>query len=166
MRIINDNFTRGMIPAWDLNCEHESTIKFNREIRAVHLMYAYLDSKGILKHISIRYIGDDTGASFSFDVEVLTPYKEQMLNSGIEDAELAVHLIFDEKRCQCYMCGGIQLGWTMHTYRDWGNVSASRECWICKHLDNKAISEISDKRKTLGSVAAIEYAWDKYYLPQ
>ena len=133
------------------------------EIRAVSAMYNYLHTKGILENISMKYFGDDNGAIFTFDAEKLEPYREQMLNSGVENAEMAVDCIMDRKFKPCIYCGAITPGWYMMTYRDnCGCVSKSWECGMCKNFNNETVHTVSEKRQDLGIESAIEELW-KYY---
>lgn len=167
VRIINDEYVKGKVPSWGMDSENEKNQEFNKRVKAVHNMYEYLDDKGILKKVSFRYEGDAEGASFSFEADKLLPYKEEMLNSGVEDADIAVENIFYTEFSRCLFCGGIRLRWLMQTYRDTdGCVGRSWECWMCQHLESGDAHEVAEKRREKGSKAAIEYMWDKFYLPE
>lgn len=91
---------------------------FNKKVAAIKRMYTFLYEKDILKEVSFEYRDDGEEANFALYVKDLLPYKERMLNSGIEDAQLAADIIFDEKYTPCVYCGSVSLSWTMGTYRD------------------------------------------------
>lgn len=137
---------------------------FNKRVAAIKRMYTFLYKKGILKEVSFEYKDDGKEACFALHVAKLLPYKERMLNSGVEDAPLATETIFCEKYTPCVHCGSVSLSWTMRTYRDnSGCVGRSWECDLCQHINNKYLPPIVNERKQHSAKNAVGTAWNLFY---
>lgn len=162
-RIIYDVYSKGEKEIWDLEPEKENNKKFNRKIIAVNNMYGWLYEQGILREVSSKFKDYDDMTFFVLDVKDLGIYREQMENSGVEDAALAVQHIFNEEYSPCKYSGAIQLSWIMFTYRDFdGTVGRSWECGLVKGLSSPTVLNIRELRETKGVKAATEEAFDLY----
>lgn len=129
---------------------------FNQKILAVNNMYGWLYNKGILKEISFEFRNYSDIAYFAFDVADLEKYREAMMESGVEGAELAIQHIFDEKYSPCHYSGAIELGWTMMSYRDFsGTVSRDWECELSRHLDACTVLDVEKIKEEKGVKEAV-----------
>lgn len=138
----------------------DATSPFNTRVRAVNDMYGYLYNKGILKKEAFQSKDYPEALYFAVNTKMLEPFREEMLNSGIENADLAVKHIFDEKYDTCVYCGAITLGWLMVTYRDTcGCIGKSWECYGCKALNTSAVSKIGNVKYAKGVTEALKYEW-------
>ena len=138
----------------------EQHAEFNRKIMAVNTMYGWLYAEGILKATAFVYQDYDDIFYFGVDVADLRPYREKMLKSGIQDAELAVHHIFDEEYSPCRYSGAIELSWFMSTYRDVdGCVSRSWECDLIRHMPTAKAYEVWKAQKEHGVKDAVRVAY-------
>ena len=103
----------------------------NRRFAACAAMYEWLDNQGILKKESFCYdviperMIDDVlhnkQINFAIDSETLVKYRDQMLASGVSDADLAVsYILAEDKNVVEPSCisGAVCLTWVMQTYRD------------------------------------------------
>ncbi len=139
----------------------------NTKIQAVNRMYGWLNEQGILDKVTFELKHYDRGLCFAFDAEDLKPYRSQMVQSGIKDADLAVQHIFDERYTPCLYSGVIQLTWPMFSYRDVdGCVGKSWECDLIKGLNTKAIYEVNSVKEAEGIKAAAKalfgyYIWNE-----
>lgn len=135
-RIICDSYIKGQKDIWG----DDPNTEFNQRILAVNEMYGWLYKQGILERVSFEFKDYSFGTCFALDVKDLEPYREQMEQSGLDGAELAVRNIFDEKYTPCMYSGAIELGWSMATYRDVdGCVGRSWECGLVQGLSVKYI---------------------------
>ena len=164
-RIIND--------FWKKDTEIVTADEFVKKeyadaVTATRKMYGYLYEKGILEKISFLYridiIDGQTGVSFAFDAEDLKPYKDEMLNSGIENADVAVERLLKKEIKPCLYCGAIQLSWTMMCYRDtYGCVDKSWECSMVQVLDSGKAEEVSDTLENKTTKDAVHKLWGLYF---
>lgn len=162
-RIILDYYDKDTKQLWDLDAESLDTRRFNKKILAVNNMYGWLYEQGILRELSFKFKDYSDMAYFALDVKDLERYREMMVNSGVEDAELAVHHIFDEAYSPCLYSGAIQLSWLMMTYRDFdGTVGRSWECGLVKGLNSLTVLDIEQTKNEKGVKAATEMAFDLY----
>lgn len=139
-------------------------IKLNIRITAVNEMYGWLNQRGLLKSLSFVWQEFVGGVAFGMDVENLLPYKEEMLHSGIKDAELAVREIFDEVYQPCRFCGAIDLSWPMLGYRDeYGCVSRSWEANLVRFLDTPAADAVWEVLECDGPVEAVKELFRRLY---
>lgn len=155
-RIIHDVYQKNKVSQFG----DDPSTPFNTKVRAVNDMYGYLYNKGILKKES--FVSKDYPDTFYFAVntKALKPYREEMLNSGIENAELAVKHIFEEEYKPCVYCGAITLGWLMTTYRDTcGTVGRSWECYGCKVFETANVSKVAEVKRAKGVAEAVKYEW-------
>lgn len=160
-RIICDSFDKERAPVWKFNEQSEKTIEFNRKIKAVNDMYAWLYEKGVLEKISFEFKDYSDSTYFAFDVKDLEPYRKDMENAGFQDTTLAVRHIFDEKYSPCLYSGAIELTWPMITYRDFdGTVSRSWECGLCKHMSSIGVLDVEAVREKQGVKAAVKLAFE------
>lgn len=158
-RVINDVYHKNESPQFG----DDPATPFNTRVRAVNDMYGYLYNKGILKKESFVSKDYSDALYFAINTKGLESYREEMINSGIENAELAVRHIFDEKYDVCVYCGAITLGWLMVTYRDTcGCVGKSWECSGCKHFENSAVSKVAEVRRAKGVMEAVKYEWSLF----
>ena len=137
--------------------------EFNTIVRAINDMYAFLYKQGVLKEKS--FVSKDLEDAFYFAVDTsdLEFYREEMLNSGVENAELAVKHIFDENHTECFYCGAITLSWTMSTYRDnCGCVGRSWECCGCEGFHTRDVSKFNQIRKEKSIAEAVKYQWSLF----
>lgn len=162
-RIILDYYDKDTKQLWDLDAESLDTRRFNEKILAVNNMYGWLYEKGILREESFKFKDYSDMVYFALDVKDLERYREMMVNSGIEGAELAVHHIFDEAYSPCLYSGAIQLSWLMMTYRDFdGTVGRSWECGLIKGLNSPTVLDVERTKTKKGVKAATEMAFDLY----
>lgn len=170
-RIICDTYFKKDKPLWMVdNIPPESVQAFNRIITAVNQMYAWLYRQNILDTIAFAFRDYPERTYFAFDAADLLPFRTQMESSGVIDADLACHCIFDHELTPCRYSGAIQFGWTMQTYRDNGGcVSSSWELSLVQNLSIKEADELSRLREAEGIEAAIRSLfeseeWSKAYL--
>lgn len=159
MRIINDLYLKNGARQWgdDTNSE------FNTIVRAINDMYAFLYKKGVLKEKSFVQKDFEDAFYFAVDTSDLEFYREEMLNSGVENAELAVKHIFNENHTECFYCGAITLSWTMSTYRDnCGCVGRSWECCGCQLFHTGDVSKFHNVRVKQSVKEAVMYQWTKF----
>lgn len=159
VKVINDFYSKQNHRQWG----EDPATPFNTKIRAVNTMYGYLYNKGILKEKS--FVSKDCASEFYFaiDAKELEPYRDEMLNSDVENAELAVSHIFDVEYSPCTYCGAITPGWTMKTYRsNCGCVGSSWECIGCRDFDNHSASKISEMRYAKGTIEAVKLEWSMF----
>lgn len=154
-RIIYDTYSKNEKHTWDLDPENENNQKFNKRILAVNNMYGWMYENGLLEKVSFWMKDYEDEAYFAFDANDLLPYREYMERNKVEDAALAVHHIFDEEYTPCRYSGAIQLGWTMMTYRDFGNISSSWECGLVKHLNTEWACKVLETKKEKGVKDAV-----------
>lgn len=117
--------------------------------RAVLAMYKYLIECGILQKVSFKYVVVDNQPQFAFDTANLEAYKQQMLASGIPNAELAVKELTAVKYQPCLYCGGVSLMNSMLTYRDFtngygGSIGRDWECARCQLRWYSKLCEIEE----------------------
>lgn len=147
----------------DNSFQKENKARINRSIKATNTMYHWLDKQGILENVCFRYdVRTEYCKHFAFDTKDLLPYREQMETSGLEDAELAVNLIFDEERDVCDFCGGFELTGIMPTYREdlAGNVGKSFEDYRCQHRKTDVCVDVYNYRHEHGVKATIDKFWN------
>ena len=155
-RIICDIYIKGEKQTWG----SDKTDEFNRRILAINNMYGWLYQQGILEKASFQWKDYLAGTYFALDVKDLAPYRSQMENSGIPDAELAVQHIFDREYSPCHYSGAIQLSWTMSTYRSVDDcVGHSWECGLIQGLNLPAIYGIQAVLEAQGPKAAVSAAF-------
>ena len=160
-RIICDSFEKGKVSQWTLDADSPSTQAFNRKIKAVNNMFAWLYEKGILDKIAFEMKDYVDVTYFALDAKDLAPYREEMVSSGLEDADLAVQHIFDEEYSPCMFSGAIELTWMMRTYRDFdGTVSRSWECDLCRHLNSSAVLDVEEVKESRGVKEAVKLAFE------
>lgn len=160
-RIICDSFAKGKVTQWTLDADSPSTQAFNRKIKAVNNMFAWLYEKGILDKVAFEMKDYTDTTYFALDVKDLAPYREEMASSGLEEAELAIQHIFDEEYSPCMFSGAIELTWMMRTYRDFdGTVSRSWECDLCRHLNSSAVLDIEEVKENKGVKEAVKLAFE------
>ena len=163
-RIINDYLR---ISWSEIKPDKYYSEKFCDETNAIRRMYEYLYKNGILEKISFRFKlhHEDPQIDFAFDSKDLEPYREQMLNSGLKDADVAVRWILDEKNMPCKYSGAIQVSWPMMTYRDnSGCVGRSWEVAMVQELNMSEASEVAEVYREKGCRAAVEKLWDVYFV--
>lgn len=151
-RIIVDTYSKQEKQTWgnDLNDA------FNRKILAVNDMYGWLYDQGILEKVAFQFKDYEDATHFALDAKDLAPYREQMKISGLPEARLAVHHIFDENYSPCVYSGAIELGWTMMCYRGVdGCVGRSWECDLIKSLNTDGIYEVAKVKDDQGVRAAV-----------
>lgn len=160
-RIICDSFDKEQAPVWKFDADSLKTKEFNRKIKAVNDMYAWLYGKGILEKISFEFKDYSDSTYFAFDVNDLKPYRTAMENCDVEDAALAVQNIFDAEYTPCLYSGAIELTWPMITYREFdGTTERSWECGLCKHMNSVGVLDVEAVRKTQGVKAAVKLAFE------
>ena len=160
-RIITDSYFKKDKPIWDLDIDSPRNQEFNRKILAVNDMYGWLYEKGILRDVSFEFKDYSDMSYFALDVKDLGPYRSEMEKSGLKDASLAVHHIFDEEYTPCQYSGAIQLGWTMNTYRDIDeSVGSSWETGLIQHLNSSAVHKILDIQREKGVKAAVSKTFE------
>ncbi len=160
-RILLDYYAKETKHIWG----DDPNTPFNQQIVAVNNMYGWLYEQGILRGASFKFKDYSDMSYFALDVKDLEPYREQMVKSGVEGAELAVQHIFDEKYTPCLYSGAFQLGWTMMTYRDFdGTVSRSWECGVVQGLASHTVLDVEEIKNTQGIQAAVAQAFDWYDL--
>lgn len=166
-RIIYDTYEKGEKRTWNMGSSDE----FNKKVLAVNNMYRWLYDQGILKKTSFFWKDYSDMTYFALDAKNLIPFRDQMACSGVENAQLAVHHIFDEDYTPCLYSGCIELGWTMQTYRDNnGCVSRSWECGMVRGLGTGAaqkVAKVCEKqgpKKALLKAASF-YEWEPSNLP-
>lgn len=161
-RIIMDSYYSKDKPIWG----DDPTTPFNQKILAINSMYGWLFEQGILKEVCFEFKKHADIYCFAFDAKDLEPFRIKMKASGLAGANLAIQHIFDESYTPCLYSGVIELGWTMHTYRDVdGCVGSSWECNLIKGLNTETIYDISQVRDEYGVRAAVKtmlsyYVWD------
>ena len=137
--------------------------EFDRRIVAVNKMYGWLYDRGILKNVSFAWKNYFDATVFAFDAQDLLPHRGEMERSGIEDAELAAKMIFDEPISKCLYSGAIELSWTMETYRDRnGVVSHSWECELIRMMDNSTILEVRQIKEKKGTKKAVKKMFELF----
>lgn len=160
-RIILDKYIKGKKQIWG----EDPFEPFNHRILSVNNMYGWLYEQGILREESFKFKDYSDMSYFALDVKDLEPFREQMLNSGVEGAELAVQHIFDEDYTPCLYSGAIQLSWTMLSYRDFdGTVSRSWECGMIQGLQSHTVLDVEQIKNEQGVKAAVEATFDFYGL--
>lgn len=139
----------------------------NERFAACASMYKWLDEKGYLKKEAFCYdvIPEEENngkhfykqINFAVDSKDLIKYKEEMLKSGIPNADKAVDVILAKKDCfiqPSILSGATCLTWTMMTYRDnYGSVGRSWETPHEQHYytnDVTGIGNIVSKRCQAG----------------
>ena len=137
---------------------------FDRRITAVNNMYIWLYKQGILQKVSFEFRkSSDTCYCFAFDASDLKPYREQMEKSGVTDAQLAVHMIFEEVFTPCDYTMAICLGWMMGTYRNiCGNVGRAFELPPIQTLCTEDAFDIMKVRENDGIKAGISYMFTMF----
>jgi len=156
-RIISDSYIKGTKQIWG----NDPSDEFNRRILAVNNMYGWLYQQGILKKVAFKMKDYSDIAYFAFGVNDLLQYRRLMEKSGLPDAALAVHHIFDEEYRPCIYSGAIELGWTMRTYRDFdGTVGRSWECDLVRHLDSPSVLDIVQIQEQEGIRAAVHSVFE------
>lgn len=162
-RIITDTYTKGEKYIF----MNDPTIEFNKKIVAVNNMYGWLYEQGILEKTAFVYKDYTDTTYFAVDAKNLEPYREEMEESKVDGAALAVSHIFDVYYTPCHYSGAIELGWMMQTYRDVdGCVGGSWECDLIKCLNTEGIYKISDIQREKGTKEAVkalyaEFDWNK-----
>lgn len=160
-RILLDYYKKDKKTMWG-DDPHEP---YNQKILSVNNMYGWLYEQGVLREVSFRFKDYSDMSYFALDVKALVPYREQMLNSGIENADISVHHIFDEEYSPCLYCGGIQLSWPMLTYREFdGTVERSWECSMVQGLKSHVVLDVEQIKNKQGTKAAVSAAFDFYEL--
>ena len=158
-RIISDSLDHKKMGV----CVGPEEILCKQRAFAVNRMYRWLYDKGILEEHSFRFKDCGDVVYFAVDVKRLEPYREQMMSSGVDGAEMAVESIFDAEYIPCRFCGAIQLTWTMNYYRDNGGcVGSSHECSVCTTLDNSKAKKAQDIMNKEGRIAAVKYVYDQF----
>jgi hypothetical protein len=156
-RIICDTYCKDKAPMFG----KDPSDSFNQRIAAVNNMYGWLYKQGILKKISFEWRDYSDITFFALDVDSLKSYRKAMENSGVPNAMLALHHIFDEEYTPCLYSGAIELTWTMLTYRDFeGTVERSWECFIVRDLNSVAAIDIQLCREKEGTRAALKLAFE------
>lgn len=162
-RIICDIYFKNEKPL--LGEDKNST--FNVRIQAVNDLYGWLYQKGLLEEASFQYQDLPSSVCFALSTEALLPFRNAMEQSGIANADLAVHHLFDEPYTPCMYSGAVELGWFMSTYRDVdGCVGRSWECALVQGLNMQAISEIRKVQTEQGVKAAVNKMFSFYKWPQ
>lgn len=134
--------------------------QINKEMTAANDMYIWLYKEGILKKIAFEWKDYPDQVYFAFDVADLIQYRILMQKAPIENAGLAIELIFDRDLKKCVCTGGIQLGWPMHTYRNNnGCISRTLETSLTQILDNDAAREVQKVLRDQGPKCAIQKAF-------
>ena len=134
--------------------------QINKEMTAANDMYIWLYKEGILKKIAFEWKDYPDQVYFAFDVADLIQYRILMQKAPIENAMLAIELIFDRDLKKCVCTGGIQLGWPMHTYRNNnGCISRTLETSLTQILDNDAAREVQKVLRDQGPKCAIQKAF-------
>ena len=160
-RIICDIYYKNEKKTWDLDLDNPKNQAFNEKILAINDMYGWLYHQGILEKTAFEFKDYSDMTYFAVDVKELEVYREDMMNSGLENARLAAKHIFDEVYTPCIYSGTIQPGWTMKTYRDYyGTVSSSWECELVKLMESETASEIYQIRKEKGVVEATKKVFE------
>lgn len=160
-RIICDIYIKGEKRLWDIDVDNPKNQDFNRKILAVNNVYGWLYNQGILKKVSFEFKDYSDSTYFAFDTKDLEFYRDEILKSGVTDAALAVHHIFEKDYEACLFSGAIELGWTMFTYRDFaGTISRSWECDLCSHLNSASVSDIKQVRNEQGVKQAVKLMFD------
>lgn len=83
---------------------------FNQRITAVNDMYRWLYENEILHKTAFEFHDLPDNVVFALDATALTPYRAAMGESGLSNASLAVHHIFDEAYTPCAYSGVIEPG--------------------------------------------------------
>ena len=104
-RILMDTYRKDGKTPWS----NLATEEFSGQITAANAMYGWLYESGKLKDAAFQLRDYSNMTYFALDAQSLLPYREEMLQSGIEGAELAVNLIFDADIKPCEYSGAIQL---------------------------------------------------------
>jgi len=134
----------------------DPTTPFNQQILAANAMYGWLYDNGILENASFIFKDYKDATHFALNVDALMPYRKQMEESGLSNAQYAVHLLFDQDCRPCTYSGAIQFGWSMSSYRSVdGMVGRSWECDLIKALDTTGIYEVAEEREVNGITAAV-----------
>ena len=140
---------------------------FNVRIQAVNDLYGWLYQKGLLEEASFQDQDLPASVCFALDTAALLPFRNAREQSGIANAGLAVHHLFDEPYTPCMYSGAVELGWFMSTYRDVdGCVGRSWECALVQGLNMQAISEIQKAKTEQGAKAAVDKMFSFYHWPQ
>lgn len=138
--------------------------KINIRITAVNDMYGWLNQRKLLKPLSFVWREFEGGIAFGLDVKELLPYREEMLQSGVKNADLAVNEIFDEDYQPCRFCGAIDLTWPMHTYRnEYGCTSRSWECNLVKCLTTRVADDVQWILECDGPIPAVEEVFRQFH---
>lgn len=155
-RIIADSYDKERDPVFgdDLKCE------FNIRIAAINQMYGWLYEQGILKKASFEFKDYSEATYFAIDAKALAPYRKAMEASGVPNANIAVHHIFDEFYTPCLYSGAISLSWPMLTYREVDGVThRSCECEYIREMRTSAAIDVGAIALEKGPKAAISEAF-------
>ena len=160
-RVICDCYVKGEKHIWSNPDHNPDTEAFNRKIVAVNDMYGWLYAQGVLEKVSFVFKDYLNDCYFAFDAKDLESYREDMEQSGVPEAALAVEHIFDALYQPCRYSGAIDLSWTMMSYRDFdGTVSRSWECDLAKHLNSHAVLDVQDMKDNAGVREAVKLMFE------
>lgn len=93
---------------------------------------------------------------FAIDTEKLALYREAMLNSGVENADLAVTMIFDTQLPPCEYSGTITVSRPMASHRATDSIiSKTWECYMVQFFDSSYAQECLNILNRSGPEAAV-----------
>ena len=160
-RIICDSYSKGEKNLFKFNPDSLDTQKFNQKIAAVNNMYGWLYDQGILQKVAFEIRDYSDVTYFAFDAKDLESYRDEMMQSGVQDADLAVAHIFDVDYQPCIYSGTIELSWTMRSYRDFdGTVGRSWECDLIRHLNSSAVLDVEAVKNEKGIKEAVKLMFE------
>lgn len=131
------------------------------KMKAINDMYDWMYRTGILKRVAFCWKDYPSATTFALDIAELEPYRDQMKQADISNAEKITTWILDEDHGKCLYSGAYQLTAPMATYREVsGCVGRSFEIDLIQYSANETCIKIREIIDGHGVKAAIKNLFD------